>query len=240
MTIKSLIELINAIAPNSCPDTQMLYWYNQCESIIKTKAKPIFKYIETIIAGGVVKLPDGYDSEDIEAVYMNGKLTDKLDFRSGFVKKEMRKSKIGIVLREHHKEIIEKVYEGDIFFDGEKLTMPGHSFCEGEKIAIESSLFKGNVTILKVCGDELFVNKLFDINDCDGKATLLMDIDVLLKPPYDKLYVDYILAQIDYYNKDYEGYNNNSYLFNELLDELIRKNSGKAPGTKNMNMRGIW
>ena len=240
MTVKSLIELVDSIAPNSCSKEQKLYWYNQCESIIKNKAKPSFRYLETIVISGVVKLPEGYDSEDIEAVYLNGKLMDKLDFRSGFVKRNLSKAKLGVVLKEHHTEIKEKLYEGDIFFDGDKITMPGHNFSVGDRIKIECILFDGEVTVTDVKEDELLVNRLFEVNDCEGKAALSLDIEVLLKSPYDKLYIDYILAQMDYYNKDYEGYNNNSYLFNELLDELVRKNSGKAPGTKHMKMHSIW
>lgn len=240
MTINSLIELIDSIAPNSCSGEQKLYWYNQCESIIKSKAKPSFRYLETDIVGGVVKLPDGYDSEDIEAVYLNGRLMDKLDFRSGFVKRIPTKAKLGIVLREHHTEVTRKVYEGDIFFNGDRLTAPGHCFEAGDKLEIDCDIFVGSVFVTEVRGDELVVNRLFEINDCEGRIERSLDINVLLSAPYDKLYIDYILAQMDYYNKDYEGYNNNSYLFNELLDELVRKNSGKAPGTKSMNMRGIW
>ena len=240
MTIDFLLEYVDSIAPNSCTRQQKLYWYNQCESIIKSKAKPSFRYLETTLLGGVVKLPEGYSSEDIEAVYINGRLADKLDFRSGFVRKNVSKQQIGVVLKEHHCEVTESVFEGDIYFDGDKIRMEGHPFCSGDRIVIESSVFNGDVTVIDVKGDELFVNRVFDVNDCEGKAVRSLDIEVLLSAPYDKLYVDYILAQMDYYNKDYEGYNNNSYLFNEMLDELINKNSGKAPGTKNMKMKGIW
>jgi hypothetical protein len=66
-----------------------------------------------------------------------------------------------------------------------------------------------------------------------------LDIEVMARAPYDKLYVDYILAQIDYYNKDFEGYNNNSYLFNELLDEYIRKNTQSSPGAKHKQIKNL-
>lgn len=240
MTIKELLELVDSIAPNSCSKQQKLYWYNQCESIIKNKAKPNFIYIETFMTGGVVKLPDGYSSDDIEAVYINGRLADKLDFRSGFVKKILPAQNIGVVLKEHHKEVVQSSYEGDIYFDGDKITMTAHPFEVGDKLEIESSVFSGEVTVFEVKDDEIFVSRVFDVNDCYGRATRSLEKEVLLKAPYDKLYIDYILAQMDYYNKDYEGYNNNSYLFNELLDELVRKNSSKAPGNKSMKIRGIW
>ncbi len=239
MTIKELIDLVDSLSPNSCSKQQKLYWYNQCESIIKNKAKPSFRYIETEMLAGVVKLPEGYGSEDIEAMYINGRLVDKLDFRSGFVKKSGSKETVGIVLKEHHAEVKEDIFEGDIFFDGDKITMSNHPFNVGDKLEISCPLFTGPVIVFDVRGDVLTVDKVFEINDCDGTVVKSLEVDVLLSAPYDKLYLDYIMAQMDYYNKDYEGYNNNSYMFNELLEELIRKNSGKAPGTKR-RMTGIW
>ena len=118
--------------------------------------------------------------------------------------------------------------------------MAGHMFCTGDKIDIESPVFTGRVKVLGTSGDDIFVDRVFDVNDCIGKATLALDIEVSLKAPYDKLYIDYIMAQMDYYNKDFEGYNNNSYMFNEMLDELVRKNMQNMPGKSHKHIRKLW
>lgn len=240
MTIENLLELIDSLSPNTCSREQKLYWYNLCESILYEKARKTYKFIETTAVGSIVKLPDGYSSEDIEAVYVNGKIMDKLDLRSGFPVKKDGIQKIGVVLKERHFEIKTAEYEGDIFFNGDTITMEGHNFNAGDKLIIECPVFTGNVTVINVNGDKLFVNKPFEINDCYGKAVKSLDIEVMARAPYDKLYIDYILAQIDYYNKDYEGYNNNSYLFNELLDEYIRKNVQNSPGAKHKQIKNLW
>ncbi len=240
MTIENLLDMVDTIAPNSCSRKQKLYWYNQCESIICEKARKSYRYIETYGAGSVIKLPDGYSSEDIEVIYIDGKIADKLDFRSGITQTSGKERKIGVVLKEHHNEIKLNQYEGDIYFNGEEITMEDHNFNVGDKLLIESPVFTGEVTVMGISGDKLFTNQIFDVNDCNGKAEKCLDIEVMARAPYDKLYIDYILAQMDYYNKDYEGYNNNSFLFNELLEEYIRKNAQKAPGTKHKQVVGIW
>ncbi|MBQ3054271.1 MAG: hypothetical protein IJC89_05150 [Clostridia bacterium] len=241
MTVEKILAMVDSLAPNNCTKEQKLYWFNQCESIIKEKAIKSYKYIETEFTGGIVKLPEGYTSWDIEAVYINGRLIDKLDFRSGFTGKfSKEKEKVGIVLKERHEEITETTYEGDIYFNGDKITMNSHKFLVGDSIDIESVLFTGRVTVLGSNGDDIYVNHTFDINDCEGVVKKSLNIPTLCKAPYDKLYIDYIMAQMDYYNKDYEGYNNNSYMFNELLDTLIRKSSSNNSGTRSKQMRGIW
>lgn len=59
------------------------------------------------------------------------------------------------------------------------------------------------------------------------KETLL-----LAKRPYDKLYVSFVKAKIDYANEEYESYTNNATQhaqdFKELVDWIVR--DGIAPG----------
>lgn len=56
------------------------------------------------------------------------------------------------------------------------------------------------------------------------------DTELLVKSPYDRLYVSYLKAQMDYANEEYESYENNQAQhisdFREYVDMLIR--SGKA------------
>lgn len=43
-------------------------------------------------------------------------------------------------------------------------------------------------------------------------------LPLLVGAPYDRLYDLYIMAQVDFYNKDLEDYNNSVTLFNTALD----------------------
>lgn len=52
------------------------------------------------------------------------------------------------------------------------------------------------------------------------------NIDLLAKPPYDKLYKSYLKAMIDYANEEYDSYANNQAQhvsdFQEFVDYVVR------------------
>ena len=241
MTIEKILELVDSLAPNNCTDEQKLYWYNQCESIVCSKAMRKYKYIETYITAGIIELPEGYTSDDIEAVYINGRLCNKFGAGGGLIKKFPDEPvKAGVVLRERYTEAVRTKYEGSISFSGSSIVMTGHPFVSGDTIYIESTAFTGTVKVLGTSGNVLYTAESISIGSGTGKAKKVLDTEVNARMPYDRLYIDYIMAQMDYYNKDYEGYNNNMYIFNELLDELIRTNKSKAAAMNLRQLIHVW
>ena len=48
------------------------------------------------------------------------------------------------------------------------------------------------------------------------------DTELLVLPPYDKLYRSYLIAMIDFYNGEYDNYQNTMTLFNEQLGEFVK------------------
>ena len=240
MTIEKILELVDSLAPNNCTDEQKLYWYNQCESIVSSKIIHKYRYIETYITAGIIELPEGYNSDDIEAVYVNGKICNSYGV-AGFTKRLNEEPvKAGVVLRERFEEAVRTKYEGSISFSGSNIVMHTHPFVSGDTIYIESTVFTGSVKVLGTSGDVLYTSGSFSTGSCVGKAKKLLEKNVNARMPYDRLYIDYIMAQMDYYNKDYEGYNNNMYIFNELLDELVRANKSKAPAMGLKQLIHIW
>lgn len=82
-------------------------------------------------------------------------------------------------------------------------------------------------------------NKTKWLSDCEGKVQtqvfLLAPVDVkiytwpeakdyelLVAPPYDKLYLSYLEAQIDYHNGEYGKYQNTMTMFNFDFSEFMR------------------
>lgn len=240
-TIEDILMLVDTLAPNNCTKQQKLYWFNQCESIIFEKAVHRYKYVETKVSAGIVELPEGYNSSDIEAVYIDGKFVGRINVSIGFGNIVSPQSKvIGVVLKEHYKEVKYAAYEGSIGFNGSTLTMQGHPFVSGDSIDIDCTGFKGRVKVLGTSGSSIYTDNNFVSNTVTGKAEKALDGEVSLKMPYDRLYIDYITAQIDYYNKDFEGYNNNMYIFDKMLDELTRTNKSRSFGTGLKRLVHIW
>ena len=48
------------------------------------------------------------------------------------------------------------------------------------------------------------------------------DTDLLVKPPYDKIYVYYVAAMIDFANNEYQKYQNTLQLFNKFFSDYTR------------------
>lgn len=49
------------------------------------------------------------------------------------------------------------------------------------------------------------------------------DMPLLVEPPYGRLYELYLMAQIDFLNREYDNYNNSVTAFNAALDEWRQK-----------------
>ena len=68
-----------------------------------------------------------------------------------------------------------------------------------------------------------------------------MDKDLLVPEPYEGLYALWLMAKIDFYNRDDDDYNNTMLMFNQMFDEYkklyIRENMPRqAGGYKNVMM----
>lgn len=63
--------------------------------------------------------------------------------------------------------------------------------------------------------------------------------ETVAKSPYDRMYIDYLIAKCNYYNRDFNGYNQHMTYFNNLLSgfatDFIRKNEPLR-----RELRGWW
>ena len=49
-----------------------------------------------------------------------------------------------------------------------------------------------------------------------------LDVQLLAEAPYDDIYVYYLLAMIDFYNREPENYNNSYMMFNEKYNDFAK------------------
>jgi hypothetical protein len=55
----------------------------------------------------------------------------------------------------------------------------------------------------------------------DGDVDDTVRTEMLVQHPYDDMYVAYLIMRIDLYNADYERYNNEAVLFNEIWQRYV-------------------
>lgn len=64
-------------------------------------------------------------------------------------------------------------------------------------------------------------------------STANMDVDLLVPKPYDRLYVSYVKAMIDYANEEYDSYTNNAAQhqadYQDFINWVVRTNRVEEP-----------
>jgi hypothetical protein len=65
------------------------------------------------------------------------------------------------------------------------------------------------------------------------------DQELLVPAPYDKIYDDYVMAMIDWSNREYGAYNNSMIMYNASFDEVRKwyKQTNPIPDTQ---IRNLW
>lgn len=69
-----------------------------------------------------------------------------------------------------------------------------------------------------------------------------LDVEMLAPAPYDRLYVSYVKAQIDYANEEYDSYENNQAQFitdfHDFVDWVVREGKAK-PSIRQRRFRNV-
>lgn len=241
MTFEEALERIDGLSPNSFTAEEKLQWLNDCESLLRTETVKQYAYAETTVQGECVALPEGVRGADVSKVYLNGVMMPKTDVRSGkiYVPKPNRKTRIGIVYLQRHVPVKNTVYEGSIELESGAMTLEENPFYGGQDILIDCPMLKGEFTVLGSSANRLFLNAEAE-GSTEGKVTLRLNTPLCAPAPYDNIYLYYVMAQMDYYGKDFESYNHNSILYREALEALQKVERRTAPLDRTAVMRNVW
>lgn len=104
-------------------------------------------------------------------------------------------------------KIIEVIERADSLYPNSYRTKEKTAWCDelGEMLKREyAKTYHGNV-------QDDYVKISDPIND-----------ETVVPPPYDAMYIDYILAKCCYYQRDYETYNQHIMLFDTRLDDFAK------------------
>lgn len=241
MTFEEALERIDSLSPNNFTTEEKLQWLNDCEALLRTETVKQYAYAETTVRGECVALPEGVRGADVAKIYLNGVMMSKTDVRSGkiYVPKPNRKTRIGIVYLQRHVPLKNAAYEGGIELENGAMTLEENPFYGGQDILIDCPLLKGEFTVLGSSANRLFLNAEAE-GSTEGKVTLRLNIPLCAPAPYDNIYLYYVMAQMDYYSKDFESYNHNSILYREALEALQKVERRTAPLDRTAVMRNVW
>lgn len=191
-------------------------------------------YIEEVLKACDTLYPNSYTSEEKyfwcdELSYMLA-----LKYNIAYEKKELTIpenngfKRIYAVFAVPHKKIRNAVFEGIAEFGDGFFKIGENIFCAGDTLEITADGQKyDNITVLGVReedGEFVFSVKAGVLPEGKHDSVIRRRIteQTVCIPPYDSMYIDYVLGRICYYQNDFAACNNHMTAFNSKLDDYER------------------
>lgn len=257
MELIRVIDTVDSLYPNPFTLEEKIRWCDEVSAGIRRQAKKIYDTI-SINIGRVrrLELPDDIAFEDVEVAYLNGKVIDKMDFRSiltddtaseishpakleiVYLTKPMPVRIVSIKGAFDVSENFIKIDSPDLY-PGDLIEWVELSEADGEPDWSRAS----SCYILDRVYDGLVVeDNIFSPQTAMPLAIrrVIDDVTEIDELPYDNLYVEYILAKMAFYQQDYTAYNAHIDQYNILWDNLRRDYKSRAPLSDVSNFHKFW
>lgn len=236
MKITEVLERVRKLYPNSFTDEELLNWCYAVTCAIRERYKGIFERA-TFKGGGDIALSPLVLFEDVDSVSVNGVELEKSDETSFLYALEElgERDTVEIVYRVRPEPYGEIELEG-YTVDGNTLVFEGEApiyVNPSEKLRFNDSV------ILYVLEKEDNVITLDDAPPADVvKITTVMDDETEVPPPFDDMYIQFLLAKIGFYQNDIDMYNKHMSVYNTLLMDygLWYKRTSPIKATQFKNM----
>ncbi len=257
MELLQVIQTADSLCPNPYSREEKLRWCDEVSAGIRREIKKIYNTVETVVHGPEeLVLPDDIDFADIETAYINGRLMDKLDFRSfaaGTIPTGVSfpaRIKLVFLTRAMPVRMVNlkgnfDVSENFIQLDSPEL-YPGDciEWVLLENLEEEPDWSRANRTyIIDQVYDGLMVEENTFTPQTGAPLAIRRVIDDLTEIdelPYESMYIEYLLAKMAMYQRDYTGYNAHMTQYNLLWEGLRRDYKTRAPFNPVSSLRNYW
>lgn len=237
MYINEVLRTCDALCPNEYSDNEKYMWCDELSAMIRNEHLKTYDKV-TLEAGedGSYLLPEGITFEMVDRIIDGAREIDKKDFRSygieyyygqrgRFVLPVIHRvnGKIDVVYLRKHKPIRNVEIEGTIIFYTNGFVTGNTRLCEGDSLNIKIGNDKyANVPVLSVEftdeGCRVYVPEgTFKAGSYECEIKRIITDETVCGAPYDRMYVDFVNAQICYYQRDFDTYNQHMNLFNQRL-----------------------
>lgn len=235
MYIGDVIERVKNYFPSEYDEKEMYLWCDEVSSMLCIEDRNIFSVTECVPDdGGCILLPDGVKFENIISVESGNKVLKKTDMRfcGDTVEILDRGAKVRIVYLEPYRPIRQVEYNGQIKIRDGKLYLGKNEFIPGDIINTTADGVARDINVLETgtdTDDDLGYYIVTGENGLDGMQDgedihikRVITDKTVCDAPYDGMYVDYILAKIGMYQRDFNSYNQFMTMFNSRLDAYKR------------------
>ena len=258
MKLLKAIETADALSPNNFEFEEKLGWCNEVSLSLRRHVKKYYEIMETrVTCPGELEMPPEISIDRVEAAYLNGRFLTRADLRSlPFMAGDELYRRFGVSFAAPKR--LRLVY----------LTMPEEveNICvEGEFNISESKIEgfmlpfkKGDEIVCEMPNDPEFEPSRTYVYENDGENLWLMD-DIFkpetgaklvikriicdeteVEAPYDRMYVEYLLAKIALYQHDYDTYASHMIQYNNIYDECRRDYKTRNPLNDLARFKNYW
>lgn len=257
MELLKVIASADALCPNPFSQEEKLRWCDEVSAAIRREIKKIYNTVEIRAnSSEELVLPEDIDFTDIEVAYVNGKLMDKVDFRSfadGTVPKEISfPATIRLVFLTRAMPVRFVNIKGNFDVSENFIKMDDKGLYPGDCIewvllsdVNEEPDFKnaGRTYIVDQVYDGLVVEENTFTPQTGAPLAIRRVIDDLTEIdelPYESMYIEYLLAKMALYQRDYAAYSAHTTQYNLLWEGLRRDYKTRAPINKVSGLRNYW
>lgn len=263
MLIKDAINFADNLSPNHYTFDEKLFWCNEVSISIRRDVKKYYSTLKTTVnCSGDIELPDDINFSDVELIYIDGIPIQKSDMRSlPFLNNGQIFSQFGVDLTSPKamrivyltlpKPITDICIKGKFKTDETRIYGTELPFLEGDLIkcvelvdfADEPDWSKAIDACVQFSNGEYLEIINADLTPSTESSLAIMrviDDETEVDAPYDRMYIEYILAKIGLYQHDYESYMTHMAQYNNLYDEFKREHKTRNPLTDMCAFRNYW
>lgn len=258
MKLLKAIEAADALSPNSFEFEEKLGWCGEVSLSLRRHVKKYYDIIETVVTcREELELPEDISIDNIEAAYLGGRPLTKADLRSlPYLAGADLRRRFGLTFGSP--KLLKLIY----------LTTPGEvrDICIEGEFNISESVIEGWMLPFEQ-GDEIICEMPDDpefepvrtyVYENDGERVRLTDdiftpetgAKLVIKrvindeteaeAPYDRMYIEYLLAKIALYQHDYDTYSSHMIQYNNIYDEYKRDYKTRNPLNDLARFKNYW
>lgn len=258
--IEEVINSCDALYPNPYTEAEKYFWCDELSFLLAVKFNIQYEKTELIEENGKFILPEGVTSSLLETLICGNVEIKKPDFYKwgiicrdvgGRCEIELAQNKsfkrIYAVYIIPYEKIRNIVFEGEAEFGENTFKIAKSLFRPGDEleITVNDTVYK-NIFVIEneqSDGESLVLIKGGLIPDgiCNCKICRKITEQTMCQPPFDSMYIDYVLGKICYYQNDFAACNNHMSMFNsKLADYSMWLKSHPVAGYKKTKLENWW
>lgn len=238
MYINEVIRRVRDFYPSEYDDDELYMFCDEVSSMLRTEDREVLReaYI-TLDKNNTALLPEGVNTENVISVSAGGRELKKQYFMFSdegclTVKEEAADSILHVIYRESYRPLRNTKYRGGIVIDAvnKKIVIGAGVFIPGDRVDISFLAADGsvkeelkNIALTDVCRTDdgwsydVLGEGLQNKTANDALISRVVTDKTVCDAPFDGMYIDYIIAKINLYQRDGESYNRHIAAFNSRL-----------------------